>query len=328
MGAGLSGLYSAYLLQNDYDITILEARSRMGGRILGIGEHDLGPSWVWPHQKNILQLIKELRLELFTQYTQGMALYDTPTGVQEFTPPPQAPSSRIKGGMIRLIETLYLKLDKHSLHLNEVVKAISSQGNRLTVSTSTQTYSADKVISTLPPRLALQNITYSPDLDHKTKELMQKRPTWMGHASKCVVEYKDAFWKNQGRSGFVFSPVGPLSEIHDASTQNHAALFGFTLKGGDEKGIKEAIITQLVRLFGQEAKDFRDFHLMDWKKEQFTATCEDAKGLLAHPEYGLNEKHFKDKLFFSGTETSFSEGGYLEGALISAVRTAEHLKSF
>jgi len=70
IGAGLSGLTSAVLLQDRYDVTIIEARDRTGGRIMGIDGHDMGPSWIWPHQKNILKLIETLDLELFSQYTE------------------------------------------------------------------------------------------------------------------------------------------------------------------------------------------------------------------------------------------------------------------
>ncbi len=62
IGAGLSGLYSAVLLQDQYEVTIIEARERTGGRIMTLDGHDLGPSWIWPHQKNILQLIETLGL--------------------------------------------------------------------------------------------------------------------------------------------------------------------------------------------------------------------------------------------------------------------------
>ena len=44
IGAGLSGLYAASLLQDTYNIIILEARDRLGGRILTEEGHDLGPS--------------------------------------------------------------------------------------------------------------------------------------------------------------------------------------------------------------------------------------------------------------------------------------------
>jgi len=44
IGAGLSGLYLASLLEDTYDVLILEARDRVGGRALSIDGHDLGPS--------------------------------------------------------------------------------------------------------------------------------------------------------------------------------------------------------------------------------------------------------------------------------------------
>ena len=37
IGAGLSGIYAATLLQKDYNVTILEARNRIGGRLPGNG---------------------------------------------------------------------------------------------------------------------------------------------------------------------------------------------------------------------------------------------------------------------------------------------------
>jgi monoamine oxidase len=36
IGAGISGLYLAYLLEEKFDVTILEARDRVGGRIYSI----------------------------------------------------------------------------------------------------------------------------------------------------------------------------------------------------------------------------------------------------------------------------------------------------
>ena len=53
IGGGLSGIYAAYLLsQRNKPFVVLEARERIGGRIL-CPEHqeffsDLGPSWYWP----------------------------------------------------------------------------------------------------------------------------------------------------------------------------------------------------------------------------------------------------------------------------------------
>ena len=53
IGGGLSGIYAAYLLsQRNKSFVVLEARERIGGRILSPEYQgffsDLGPSWYWP----------------------------------------------------------------------------------------------------------------------------------------------------------------------------------------------------------------------------------------------------------------------------------------
>ena len=54
---------------------------------------------------------------------------------------------------------------------------------------------------------------------------------------------------------------------------------------------------------------------MDWRKEKFTATSEDAKPLREHPSYDIDISLANEKILFSSTEFSNKEGGYLEGVL-------------
>jgi len=325
IGAGLSGLYVATLLQEHFDITILEARERIGGRIFTYQGHDMGPSWIWPHQKHINTLLKELKLETFTQYNQGQALYDSPSGVQIFNAPPSAPSSRIKGGLEKLVQALENKLEPTSITFNEEVLSVSKKGDSLLVTTNTKQYESSYVLSTLSPRLASEHINYTPALDKKTKKQMLQTPTWMGHTAKCVIEFETNFWREKGLSGFVYSPLGPLGEIHDASTNDKAALFGFLQSNASTKNIKEAVRQQIKRLFPNKDNLISNIYFVDWREEKFSSSIHDKKGLSAHPEYGLKLSHFENKMLFIGTETSYSNGGYLEGALISAKEIADDL---
>ncbi|BDA78138.1 amine oxidase [Leptospira kobayashii] len=73
MGAGLSGLYSAYLLrQTGYDVTIVDRSERLGGRIFTHRDkinnivQDLGAEWIGDGQSDIKSLVKQLGLELKT----------------------------------------------------------------------------------------------------------------------------------------------------------------------------------------------------------------------------------------------------------------------
>lgn len=317
IGAGLCGLYSAYLLEKKYNVTILEARDRMGGRVFGMGEHDLGPSWIWPHNTRMLELVKTLDLKLFSQYTKGAALYDVSEGVQLFDAPPSMPSFRVDGGLSALIDTLHSKLKHTKVKLNQQVTSIQQKDKALHVKTNQGVFIADKMISTLPPRLASSLIEYEPKLEQTTKDTLQSIPTWMGYATKCVIEYENAFWKSKGLSGFAFSHLGPMSEIHDASTSNHAALFGFLHVR--TKAHKKAIDKQLKRLFGEVGMAYTNMYIQDWKEEIFSSSKEDARGLRTHPDYGYNLSHFDGQLIFSGSESAFQDGGYLEGALNAAL---------
>jgi len=325
IGAGISGLYSAVLLQDSYEVSILEGRDRTGGRIMTLEGHDLGPSWIWPHQKNILQLIDTLGLELFSQYTNGTALYDTPEAVQRFMQPPSQPSLRMKGGLQMLVNALEKQL-KTPVMLESKVTSLTYSNNRVMVQTEHENYEADQVISTLPPRLALQNIVYDPPLPAQLQTQFQNIPTWMGYAAKCVVEYPHAFWKEEGLSGFAFSHVGPMGEIHDASTEDKAALFGFLNSSANEEKKEEHIIDQLIRLYGKQAAEFSNIYCVDWRNEFYSSSSLDARPLSQHPAYGFESSHFEGRLIFSGTESAFKEGGYLEGAVNAARHMANLLK--
>ena len=324
IGAGLSGIYAASLLQKNCDVTVLEARKRIGGRVLTIDGFDMGPSWVWQHQKHILSCILENGLELFAQYSEGYALYDAPQGVERFAPPPSAPSGRIKGGVIALLEALKRKLILDTIKLNATVIGIERGPDHLLVRTENQTYQADLVLNTLPPRLAMESIAYSPALPAELTKRLSATPTWMGYAAKCTIVFEEPFWRQKGLSGFAFSPVGPLGEIHDACTQTDAALFGFFHANAADKS-EQAVRVQMQRLFGEDAQKITKVYITDWSQERYTSVIADRRPLSAHPDYGHTARCYDDGLIFSGTESSFDEGGYLEGALLCIEREVRRL---
>lgn len=323
IGAGLSGLYTTTLLQNTFNIILLEARDRIGGRIVTKEGHDLGPSWVWPHHKNMLKLISSLGLELFSQFTKGDALYHTRQGVQRFNAPPSAPAARLEGGLQKLVDALAAQLNQENIFLNQKVKKISYANKKLTVETPLNRFEADYVISTLPPRLASENITYSPALHKEIHEKMLQTHTWMGNSAKCVIEFQRPFWRDEGLSGFVFSHAGPLSEIHDACTKGKAALFGFVHPKALMDTIEDDVREQMHALFSKKSDLIENIYFIDWREEKFSSTRHDRQGLHAHPAYGLDLTSYDDKLFFIGTETAYEEGGYLEGAVNSALKITE-----
>jgi monoamine oxidase len=107
IGGGLAGIYTAWRLQQSgIDFQLIEARDRLGGRILGetcaTSEQpeeafDLGPSWIWlDFQPNIIQLLHSLDLKIFEQYSKGMMVYEQAQGPAKRRDPPSAVDNDLK----------------------------------------------------------------------------------------------------------------------------------------------------------------------------------------------------------------------------------------
>ncbi len=80
VGAGLAGLTAAHrLIDTGYDVVVVEARDRVGGRThsraLDDGTVvDLGGQWIGPTQDRVLRLVADLGLSTFPTWTTGESL--------------------------------------------------------------------------------------------------------------------------------------------------------------------------------------------------------------------------------------------------------------
>lgn len=344
IGAGLSGLYAAWKLhKQQQDVILLEARERIGGRILSpviegvdagdqLGRVDMGPAWVWPQmQPRLQQLVTELDVKLFRQFTQGEMLYErNANDIQRYAgPSSHSQSYRISGGNSALTEALRNRLDDSSVHLNTRVSSIEQRG--LSVRTvrdgKNSVYTAEKIILALPLRLSQQRIVFEPALDTKVFDAWKNTPTWMAGHCKIMFIYDRPFWREQNLSGEVFSQQGPLSEIYDGSPDNESfyALTSFVgLTASQRQQLKEEqlielCLGQLRRLFGEESQLIKQVLFKDWSIETYTATELDVTGRPQHPEYSgaMARDLWNGKLILAGTESARENGGYLEGALES-----------
>lgn len=322
IGAGMSGLYAAWLLQHKYEVILLEARDRVGGRALSIDGHDLGPSWVWPSHKKILGLIDYLGLKTYPQYTAGDAIYQA-AAIERFRPATDD-SLRVDGGIQKVCEALCARLTKTMILLDHEVNTCNYIQDRVKVQTNKGAFEADIVLNTLPPRVAA-SLHYTPKLKAEVFQKLYDTPTWMGYIIKVVIIYEKPFWRDMGLSGFVFSHQGPLGEIHDATTAKEGALFGFASAKNEKNVTKEAVIEQLIKIFSQEARNYKKILIQNWNQEKYSATLQDKTPLSSHPNYGYDLSCFDGKLLFCSSESAYDHGGYLEGALNSATKIARQL---
>jgi monoamine oxidase len=343
IGGGLSGIYAAFLLAaKKKSFVLLEARSRVGGRILS-PEHqgfftDLGPSWYWPMiNPKVKALIQTLGLKGYPQFETGLGRFQARDGHTETIDGyPMDPSGwRLNGGMISLVKGLCARIPKDVIRLNHPVCEIErlDNGVRVTVGRLDKEtkcrLTASQIILALPPRLAAGSILFTPDLPHNLTQAMLRASTWMAGHAKFFALYDKADWRRIGLSGQGFSLCGPLGEIHDASSEANKpyGLTGFVgipaLRRKNREGMIQGILTQLPLLYGQEAGQPVRIYYQDWAKEEFTATEYDQRAAHNHPEFqppSGKTSIWDGTVHFAGTETADHLGGYLEGALSSAQR--------
>lgn len=343
IGGGLSGLYAASLLASGKkDFILLEARSRVGGRILSKAHQgfftDLGPSWYWPMiNPQIVSLIQRLGLRGYPQFEAGLGRFQAKDGHAETIEgyPMEPLGWRLAGGMISFVKGLCALIPQDAVRLNHPVCEVQRQekGVRVMVGQLDQAprcaFTARNLILALPPRLAARSILFTPDLPYDLTQAMLKASTWMAGQAKFFALYDRADWRNSGLSGQGFSLCGPLGEIHDGSSETDGpyGLTGFVgipaLRRKERATMVRAILDQLCLIYGPAAGQPKSVHYQDWAREKFTATEYDRRSAHNHPEFNPpsgKTSIWDNTLIFAGTETAGHMAGYLEGALSSAKR--------
>lgn len=267
----------------------------------------------------------ELSLLFFLFYAHAaggvMPLFEVRGGAQE---------RRLVGGAQQLSQRLAAPLAQQIL-LNHPVDTITQDAQSVTLSANHHQFQADYAIVAIPPHLAAQ-IRYSPAPPPRN-QLARAMP--MGRVIKCIVAYKQPFWRTQGMVGEAVAADGVACVIFDDSPHDASfgALVAFIL--GDmartwgQRSRAErlrAITSQLTELFGPQAASPVAYLDHDWQQEQWSGGCyvgyappmalSDSLADLRTP-YG--------RIHWAGTETATIWNGYMDGAIESGERAAEEI---
>ena len=334
IGAGLTGLSLAYMLRDSgLSVIILEARSRIGGRIHTLypeeqASQDMGATWLGTKHQHLTQLLQELEIGVFAQELGDKAIYE-PMSINPpqlvVLPKNQDPSYRISGGSSALINRLKDELHAGQILTNQIVSSITQEANQINVKTENNLYTATTVISTLPPYLLTKTIEINPVLPEELTKIAATTHTWMGESIKISLAYESPFWKEENTSGTIFSNVGPIPEMYDHSdlANRKYALKGF-LNGNYHSLTKDErltmILKQLKKYYGDKASKPIAYHETVWRHESFTSVAYD-QHILPHQNNGhpmFRGSYLDNRLYVAGAETAAHHSGYMDGAVGSA----------
>lgn len=232
LGAGLAGLVAAYeLTQLGHEVTVLEARTRPGGRVHTLREpfsdglyaeagaaripndHDLTLKYVktfdlplepfYPRRLNAVRFDRgsreEVPIEGFTQamshnYGEGLG------GKPELW-------RKIKGGTDLLPQAFARHLEGKIIYGAPVMKIEQDTKTARVVfakAGATQTLTAESVLCTIPFSV-LRKIEL-PALSERKRETIKR--TRYDAVSRVYLQTKDRFWEGQGLNGFAFTSGG------------------------------------------------------------------------------------------------------------------------
>jgi monoamine oxidase len=286
--------------------------------------------------------VDELGLASFAQHDRGDFAFQRSRGEMPGRYPGQRqdpPSMRVAGGMGALVEALRRQLPASMMRLGHRVTGLELGDAGVAVACVDSAGApgqlvAQQLILALPPRLLGACVAFRPALDEDAARRWRATPTWMAPHAKFFALYDTPFWRAAGLSGAAQSLVGPLVEIHDAtSASGQAALFGFVGVAAAQRATvgREALIAAAVRqlqlLFGAPAGQPTATLLKDWAADPLTATADDqtAGGHPVPVAEPWVTGAWRDRLVLAGSETSEVAPGYLAGAVDAAERAVREV---
>ena len=344
IGAGAGGLSAAYLLrQQGIEVQVLEASSTYGGRMKRTTNFadfpiPLGAEWLHVERGIFDEIINDSATKPNIQTTPydmavDYALYE---GQQislnqvGFT----IDQKFINATWFDFFEQYVLPSVRADLRFNQVVTAIDYSGDQVLVKTAQETFSADRVIVSVPVKMLQQNaIAFTPALPAQKQRAIQQVKVWDG--CKAFIAFRQKFYP--AMVAFDITPATAGQKLYyDAaygqnSTEQVLGLFAvgsgatpYLQRSGQD--LIQFMLNELDGIFnGQASANYLKHTFQNWNEEPFI------QGAYVHDHENWTRmrtlgESVDQKLFFAGDAyTTGEDWSSVHAAARSAKRTVTEL---
>lgn len=248
------------------------------------------------------------------------ALTQTAGGAQE---------RRFVGGAQLIAERLAERLGPERVLLGNPIRRIERREERVLVGADALSAEARRVVVAVPIALA-DRIAFAPSLPAHRAQLHQRAVPGTTIKIHCV--YDSAFWREQGKSGRLFTDEGPITVTFDNSPEDGTPGLLVAFAEGDyarefrrlEPAERRRVTLEcLVANFGAAAAEPREYIETDWSTEEWTRGCFGANFAPGGwTRYGSALREPCGLVHWAGAETSPVWMNYMDGAVRSGERAA------
>jgi monoamine oxidase len=352
LGAGMAGLVAAHELSKlGHDVTILEARTRPGGRVHTLREPfsdglyaEAGAARIPENHDLTLKYVKEFQLQLEPFYPRRLSALRFDRGRREVGPIDSftdamtrsygedlggAPDrwAKIRGDSDLLPKAFAERL-AGKIHYGSPVVRIEQDANEARVvflnSGRQQTLKADSVLCTIPFSV-LRNVEL-PALSESKREVI--RSTRYDAVSRVYLQTKNRFWEDKGLNGFAFTSDA-IEIWHPTWSQPRprGILMTYARPGEAERitSLKESdriatTLKQLEQIFPGLRENFEQGATKCWLDDEWSRGAWAFVGLSNFAAAIMQE----GRIHFAGEHLS-PWSSWIQGALSSGLRAVKEI---
>jgi monoamine oxidase len=352
LGAGMAGLVAGYELSKlGHDITILEARTRPGGRVHTLREPfedglyaEAGAARIRDNHHLTLKYVKTFGLELEPFYPSNLKAVRFDLGGRREVPIEGYTDAmtqhyggelgdqpkiwhKIKGGMDLLPKALAAHLGDRIQYGAAVVR-IEQDAKQATVKflkdRTTHALSADVVLCTIP--FSVLRRLELPALSSRRKNLIKQTP--YDNVARVYLQTKNRFWEQKGLNGFAFTEGG-IEIWHPTWGQSgsRGILMTYTrpVEADRITSLKEnkriaTTVDQLDAIFMGLRGNLEHGVSKCWKEDEWARA---AWGFVGVVEIGAASAP-EGRIYFAGEHLS-SLYSWIQGALSSSLRAVKQI---